>query len=330
MKWRGMILRALATPALLALTASAPHVHAQSKYPDRAIRLIIPYAPGGATDIMGRKYAARVSPLLGQNLVVDNKAGANGVIGTTEAARAKPDGYTLLVGTSSTHALNPTAMENPPYDPVKDFMPIAVLGIVPIVIAVHPGVPAKTLQELIAVVKKNPKKYSYGSSGFGSINHLAGELLQKQIPGFVMQHVPYKGSGPSAIDLIAGQIPLLVSTFSSVSTHYKAGKLRILAVFSETRMAANPEIPTALESGVAGMLAYTYSIICAPAGTPQSVIDTLSRATAQVILDKSFQNESRDLGFESVDSNPEKASRFIREELARWAPIIKATGAKLE
>ena len=145
-----------------------------------------------------------------------------------------------------------------------------------------------------------------------------------------MQHVPYKGSGPSAIDLIAGQIPLLVSTFSSVSTHYKAGKLRILAVFSETRMAANPEIPTALESGVPGMLAYTYSIICAPAGTPQSVIDTLSRATAQVILDKSFQNESRDLGFESVDSNPEKASRFIREELARWAPIIKATGAKLE
>ena len=279
---------------------------------------------------MGRKYAARVSPLLGQNLVVDNKAGANGVIGTTEAARAKPDGYTLLVGTSSTHALNPTAMENPPYDPVKDFMPIAVLGIVPIVIAVHPSVPAKTLQELIAVVKKNPKKYSYGSSGFGSINHLAGELLQKQVPGFVMQHVPYKGSGPSAIDLIAGQIPLLVSTFSSVSTHYKAGKLRILAVFSETRMAANPEIPTALESGVPGMLAYTYSIICAPAGTPQSVIDTLSRATAQVILDKSFQNESRDLGFESVDSNPEKASRFIREELARWAPIIKATGAKLE
>ena len=330
MKWLGMIRRALATPALLALTASAPHVHAQSKYPDHAIRLIIPYAPGGATDIMGRKYAARVSPLLGQNLVVDNKAGANGVIGTTEAARAKPDGYTLLVGTSSTHALNPTAMENPPYDPVKDFMPITVLGIVPIVIAVHPSVPAKTLQELIAVVKKNPKKYSYGSSGFGSINHLAGELLQKQVPGFVMQHVPYKGSGPSAIDLIAGQIPLLVSTFSSVSTHYKTGKLRILAVFSETRMAANPEIPTALESGVAGMLAYTYSIICAPAGTPQPVIDTLSRATAQVILDKSFQNESRDLGFESVDSNPEKASRFIREELARWAPIIKATGAKLE
>jgi tripartite-type tricarboxylate transporter receptor subunit TctC len=205
-----------------------------------------------------------------------------------------------------------------------------VLGIVPIVIAVHPSVPAKTLQELIAVVRKNPRKYSYGSSGFGSINHLAGELLQKQVPGFVIQHVPYKGSGPSAIDLIAGQIPLLISTFSSVSAYYKAGRLRILAVFSEARMAASPEIPTALESGVPGMLAYTYSIICAPAGTPPPVIDALYRATEQVIRDKSFQTESRDLGFESVDSSPEKASRFIKEELARWAPIIKATGAKLE
>jgi tripartite-type tricarboxylate transporter receptor subunit TctC len=330
MNWSGVIQRAWAITPLLALVASAPAVQAQSKYPERPIRLIIPYAPGGATDIMGRKFAAHVGPLLGQNLIVDNKAGANGVIGTTEAARAKPDGYTLLVGTSSTHALNPTAMENPPYDPVKDFAPVAVLGIVPIVIAVHPSVPAKTLQELIAVVRKNPRKYSYGSSGFGSINHLAGELLQKQVPGFVIQHVPYKGSGPSAIDLIAGQIPLLISTFSSVSAYYKAGRLRILAVFSEARMAASPEIPTALESGVPGMLAYTYSIVCAPAGTPPPVIDALYRATEQVIRDKSFQTESRDLGFESVDSSPEKAGRFIREELARWAPIIKATGAKLE
>jgi tripartite-type tricarboxylate transporter receptor subunit TctC len=229
MNWSGVIQRAWAITPLLALVASAPAVQAQSKYPERPIRLIIPYAPGGATDIMGRKFAAHVGPLLGQNLIVNNKAGANGVIGTTEAARAKPDGYTLLVGTSSTHALNPTAMENPPYDPVKDFAPVAVLGIVPIVIAVHPSVPAKTLQELIAVVRKNPRKYSYGSSGFGSINHLAGELLQKQVPGFVIQHVPYKGSGPSAIDLIAGQIPLLISTFSSVSAYYKAGRLRILA-----------------------------------------------------------------------------------------------------
>jgi tripartite-type tricarboxylate transporter receptor subunit TctC len=327
----GTIRRAAAVAALYVFAALALYAQAQSNYPERSIRLIIPYAPGGATDIMGRKFAARVGPLLGQNLVPDNKAGANGVIGTTEAARAKPDGYTLLVGTSSTHALNPTAMDNPPYDPVKDFAPIAVLGIVPIVISVHPSVPAKTLRELVALVRKSPGQYAYGSSGVGSINHLAGELLQKQVPGFVIQHVPYKGSGPSAVDLIAGQIPLLIATFSSVSSHYKSGKLRILAVFSETRMAANPEIPTAIESGVPGMLAYTYSIICTPAGTPRPVIDALYRATAQVMLDKAFQNESRDLGFESVtDSNPDQAGRFIKEELARWAPIIKATGAKLE
>ena len=261
-------------------------------------------------------------------VTIDNKSGAGGTIGAAEVARAKPDGYTLLLGTSSSHAINPTAMDNPPYDPVKDFAPIAVIGIVPMSIAVHPNV-AKSLQELIKRVRANPGKYSYGSTGVGGINHLAGELFIKQTGGLDIVHVPYRSSGQSIQELVAGQIPIVFATFSSAVAYHHSGRLRILAVFSEKRSDAEPDIPTAIELGVPDMLAYTFNILLAPAGTPKEVIAQLHQATMKVMSDAAFQKDLNLLTVEPVtDSNPEKATQFIKNELAKWAPIIKASGMK--
>lgn len=322
----GLVIATVLTLGLPPLPAQA-----QGQYPERPIRLVVPFAPGGGTDIMGRRFGAKITPLLGQQVVIENKGGAGGTIGTAEVARAKPDGYTLLVGTSSTHAINPTAMENLPYDPVKDFAPIAVLGIIPMVIAIHPSVPAKTLREFVARVKASPGKYSYGSAGMGSINHLAGELFKKQAGGLDIVHVPYKGAGAALLDLVAGQIPIGMVTVSSATAHHRSGKVRILATFGEKRSNAAPDIPTAVELGVPGMLAYTFNVVLAPVATPKPIIDRLYQATMKVMTDEAFQKDLESLSIDPVtDSSPEKATQFIKDELAKWAPIIKATGTKAQ
>ncbi len=319
-----------ASAAVLILGLPSLPVQAQGKYPERSIRLVIPFAPGGGTDIMGRRFGAKITPLLGQQVVVENKGGAGGTIGTAEVARARPDGYTLLVGTSSTHAINPSAMDNPPYDPVKDFAPIAVLGIVPMVIAVHPIV-AGSLQELIKRVRASPGKYSYGSAGMGSINHLAGELFKKQAGALDIVHVPYKGAGAALLDLVAGQIPVGMVTVSSATVLHRSGKVRVLATFGEKRSNAAPDIPTAVELGVPGMLAYTFNVVLAPVATPKPIIDRLYQATVKVMTDEAFQKDLESLSIDPVtDSDPEKAAQFIKAELAKWAPIIKATGTKVQ
>lgn len=331
MKTRHLFGFGLAFITIVVLGLPPLPVQAQGKYPERPIRLVIPFAPGGGTDIMGRRFGAKITPLLGQQVVVDNKSGAGGTIGTAEVARARPDGYTLLVGTSSTHAINPSAMDKPPYDPVKDFAPVAVLGIIPMVIAVHPSVPAKTLRELVARVKASPGEYSYGSAGMGSINHLTGELFKKQAGGLDIVHVPYKGAGAALLDLVAGQIPIAMVTVSSATAHHRSGKARVLATFGEKRSNAAPDIPTAVELGVPGMLAYTFNVLLAPAGTPKPVIDQLHQATTKVMSDAAFQKDLEGLSIEPVtDSNPGKAAQFIKDELAKWAPIIKATGTKTQ
>lgn len=330
MKRRDVLGLGLAITATLALGLPPLAVQAQGKYPERPIRLVIPFAPGGNTDIVGRRFGAKITPLLGHSIIIDNKSGAGGTIGAAEVARAKPDGYTLLLGTSSSHAINPTAMDNPPYDPVKDFAPIAVIGIVPMSIAVHPSV-AKSLQELIKRVRASPGKYSYGSTGVGGINHLAGELFIRQAGGLDIVHVPYRSSGQSIQEVVAGQIPIVSATFSSAIAQHHSGKLRILAVFSEKRSAVEPDVPTAIELGVPGMLAYTFNVILAPAGTPKEIIEQLHRATMKVMSDASFQKDLTLLTVEPVtDSDPEKAARFIKGELAKWAPIVKATGMQVQ
>jgi tripartite-type tricarboxylate transporter receptor subunit TctC len=310
--------------ALIMLSLSAQHTHAQTKYPERPIRIVVPFSPGGGTDIMGRKLSASYTAVLGQQVIVDNKAGAGGTIGSAEVARAKPDGYTLLIATSSTHTTAPLTIDNLPYDPVKNFSSIATLGFGPYLIAVHPNV-AQTIPDLIKRVKSQPGKYSFGSTGVGGMVHFTGELFKKQAGNLDIAHVPYKGTGQSIQDLIAGHIPIVITAVSSALPHHRSGRVRILAIFNERRSKAAPDIPTAVELGMKGMLAYTINVLCAPADTPKAVIDQLFRTTVQV-MDEPFQKDLVNLGIEPApDTSPEKATQLIREEIAKWAPIVKAT-----
>lgn len=314
----------------LGLTAAAalPSLgSAQAKYPEKPVRLLIPFPPGGPTDLFGRKFADKIGPVLGQQMIVENRAGGAGSIGAAEAARAKPDGYTLLFATSSTHAMNPTSMPNVPYDAVKDFSPVALVGIVPLVLAVHPAVPAKDLREWTALIKANPGKYSFGSSGAGGITHLGGELYKQQAGNLDLLHVPYKGSNPALQDTLSGHIPMLMETFGTTLQHHRAGKLRILAVFNTKRSEAASDIPTAIEQGVPEAVAYTFNMVTAPAGTPKPAIDALLAATHKVMADQAFLADLKSLAIEPVsDSDPAKAEQFVKDEIRKWAPIIKATG----
>ena len=311
---------------LAALPMPEP-ARAQAQYPERPIRMVIPFAPGGQTDIMGRRLGARMAGPLGQQIVIDNRSGAGGTIGSAEVARAKPDGYTLLIATASTHAINPSAMPKIPYNAVRDFAPISALGTVPMSIVIHPSVPARNLKQLVAHVRANPGRYSYGSSGVGGINHLAGELLKMQAGGLDIAHIPYKGTGLGVQDLIGGQIPIVISTLSAALSHHRSGRVLILAVASEQRSVAAPDIPTAIEAGVPGMVAYTFNALLAPAATPKTIIDRLHRTTADIMSDKTFIEELIGLGVDPItDSDPARAAEMIRTELARWAPVIKATG----
>jgi tripartite-type tricarboxylate transporter receptor subunit TctC len=318
-----------AAAGALALLAVSTAAYAQTRYPQRPIRLVVPFSPGGNTDIVARRYAVRLGALLGQSIVVDNKAGADGAIGTAEVARAKPDGYTMLMGTASTHSINPLTMANPGYDPVADFAPIANIGTVPIAVAVHPIGP-KTLKGLVDVVRASPGKYSYGTPGIGSLNHLTGELFKKRAGGLDIVHVPYKGGGQSVADLVAGQIPLATVTFSSAIQQHRAGRLRILVVFSERRAHAAPEVPTGAEAGYPGILSYTYTALFFPAGTPPAIVDTVYAATAKVVADDAWQKALIADTIEPVtDSSPAVMSKFLRGELEKWAEVLKAIGGKV-
>jgi tripartite-type tricarboxylate transporter receptor subunit TctC len=321
----GRITASITVAAAALLSAHA--VQAQDNYPDRAIRLIVPFPPGGQTDNVGRHLGGRILPILGQQLIIDNRGGAAGTIGAGEVARAKPDGYTLLLATTSTHAINPSAMANVPYDVVKDFAPITVVGTGPIVLSVHPLVPAKTLQQLVADAKARPGYYSYASSGVASINNLAGELFKMRGGNLNILHVPYKGAGPSMTDLIGGQIEIVCSTLSAALPHHRQGRVRTLAVMKDERSIGAPDIPTTAESGVPGVVAYTYNIIVAPAGTPQAIVDHLNGAVKKVMADRAFVDTLVKIGVDPItDSSPDKAAAMIRTELAKWTPIIQALG----
>ncbi len=302
-------------------------MHAQGKFPDRAVRLIVPFPPGGQTDNVSRQLSVKIAPILGHQLIVDNRGGAAGTLGSAEVARAKPDGYTLLIATTSTHALSPIAMPNVPYDPVKDFAPITALGTGPIAVSVHPSVPARTLKQLVTDAKSNPGKYSYGSSGVASINNLAGELLKIRAGKLEILHVPYKGAGPALAELIGGQIPMSCTTLSGALPHHRSGRVRILAVMKEQRSGSAPDIPTTAEGGVSGAVAYTYNILLAPGGTPRSVVDYLSGAMATVMADRSFVEGLVKLGVDPItDSNPDKAAAMLKTEFDKWGPLIISLG----
>ncbi len=313
----------------IASVAATLPASAQERYPSRPVRLVIPSVPAGVHDVIGRLWAERVKPILG-TVVIDNRGGGGGLIGANDAAHSAPDGYSILLCSTSTQVLVPAAMPNPPYDPVKSFAAVSVFSFSSTSIVINPSVPAKTLQEFIAHSKANPGKLSYGSAGNGSITNMAGELFKRLAGGLDIVHVPYRGIGQGVADLISGQIPMFsANATAQILDLHTAGKVRILSVNSEQRLKAAPDIPTSIESGLPGMVAQTTFGILAPAGTPRPIVERLNQVTQQVMADPAFQNELIRLGFEPVrDIGLEKAARAFQDELVRWTPILKASAAK--
>jgi tripartite-type tricarboxylate transporter receptor subunit TctC len=300
-------------------------------FPDRPIRLIVPFSPGGATDVVGRLWAERMKAKFG-TVVVENKGGGGGVIGATEVARSTPNGETLLFGNTSTQVLIPAIAEKPPYDPVKDFQAVYIMAIAPTSIVVHESVPARTLKELIDYAKANPTKLSYGTAGAGTMTHLAGELFKQLIGVPGITHVPYKGAAPGVADLASGHIPMMTPNVGGpLLQFHRTGKVRILAICSTKRLKAAPDIPTAIEAGLTGMVAANFNGLFAPAGVPKAIIKALGDETNTVMADPQVQELMVRSGFEPViDSGPEAAQQEVAAEFARWTPIIKTLGFKVQ
>ncbi|SJZ34215.1 Tripartite-type tricarboxylate transporter, receptor component TctC [Enhydrobacter aerosaccus] len=319
-------LGSLAAPSIL----PASNAFAQAKYPDHPIRFVIPFAPAGPTDIIGRKVAEKMTTIMGQTWVVDNKAGAAGSIGAVEVKNAKPDGYTLLIATSSTHAINPTAYVKPLYDPVKDFTPISSICVNPAVLAARVDLP-DTVMGLVEVMKKNPGKYSYGSSGTGGIFHLTGEYFKREVGGMDVEHIPYKGSAPALNDMMSGQIAWMFDTFATMLPLHRAGKIRILGYAYSSRAPIAPEIPTMIEAGVKGYEAYTFNLILGPANMPKNTVDVLDQASRKLMADADMVKFLNDVAAAPTpNTTPELTAKFISDEIAKWAPVIKAAGIRVE
>jgi len=324
-------LAGIRTDAACGERALAPlQASAQEKYPAKPIRLVIPFPPGGIMDTIGRQWAEKVGSSLGP-IVVENRSGAGGVIGAAEVARARPDGYTILMGNTSTQVLNPAVMRRPPYDPVKDFVTIDIIALSATSIIVHPSIPARNLKELISYARANPGKLSYGSAGAGTMTHLAGEMFKQRARGLNIVHVPYKGVGLASADLLGGYIPMMTPHVNAQFLEWhRSGKLRILAVNAPARLKAAPDIPIAIEV-LPDLIAQLFSGLFAPAGTPTSVVERISQVTRKALADEAFQKTLTQSGSEPVlDSSPVKAQRLLDQEHARILPVIRATDFRLD
>jgi len=317
--------------AVLAAAVSGAAAQAQDAYPSKPVRIVVSFAAGGPTDQVARIVSAKLTEVMGQTFLVENKTGAGGNIGADVVAKAPPDGYTLLMATVSTHAINPGLYKSMPYDPVKDFAPVMQVGVTPCVLAVNPSLPVTDVKGLVELLKANPGKYSYGSSGMGSILHLCGEQFKTAAGGLQMVHVPYRGSAPMMADLVGGQIAVAFDALPTVLPQVQAGKIRALGGAMATRARAMPDLPTLQEQGIAGYECYTWNAILAPARTPAPIIAALSGAMRKALTDPVILQRLEGAGVDPTpDSTPEKLGEFIRAELAKWAPIIKASGAHVD
>ena len=314
--------------ATLAFAAPlAGNVQAE-EYPSKPIRLIVPYAPGGATDIIGRATAEELTKTIGQPVVVENRPGAGANLGSEMVARATPDGYTLLTTASSTHGISPFLYANLPYDPNKDLAPVIALASFSNVLVVHPSVKANTVQELIELAKAQPGKLTCASSGFGSSIHMSCEMF-KHMVGLDIVHVPYKGSAPAITDLIGGQVDLMFDNIPSAISHIRSGKLRALATTGAERAAALPDLPTMIESGVEGYQSGAWFGLAVPAGTPADIVAPLNAEGRKAVEAPAFVKRIKELGYDIVGGTPEQMAAMIDEEVKRWGPIVKASGAKV-
>jgi len=320
--------RLLAAGMALAATFAgvAGSAFAQGGYPTKPITLIVPFSAGGTTDILARIVGLQLSKSLGQPVVIDNRPGAGGNIGAALAAKAPGDGYTLFMGTIGTHAINQSLYAKLPYDPVKDFAPITRVAMVPNVVVVNPKVPAKNIKELIAYVKANPDKLSFGSSGSGSSMHLSGELFNA-MTGLHIQHIPYKGSAPAVNDLLGNQIGLMFDNLPSSYPHIKAGQLRALAVTSAKRSPALPNVPTVAEAGVPGYEATSWFALYATAGTPQPILDRLNTEVVKILQKPEVQKQLAEQGAEAHPEKPADLADFMKSETAKWSKVVKSSGA---
>ena len=303
------------------LCALAVAANAQT-YPGKPVRLIVPFAAGGSTDIIARVLAQKLNEAWGQPVLVDNRAGASTVIGTELVARAAPDGHTLLV-TPAPFTIVPSLTPKLPYDPHKDFEPITLINTTPLVVVVHPGVPARSIKELVALAKSRPGALNYGSSGSGGSNHLAGELFNA-MAGVKMVHVPYKGNAPALTDLVGGHVDVVFNGVTSALGFIKSGRLRGLGVTSLNRSAALPDLPTLDQAGLPGFPAVAWNGLTAPARTPKNVIDRINADVLKVIRSPELVEKLRAEGSDAVGNSPDLYARFLREEIAKWAKVIKA------
>lgn len=331
---RGMRRRDLLAGGSAALSARAlqpSSVFAQSRYPERPIRLVVPFPPGGGYDAVARPWADKMKTLLG-TVVVENQGGGGSSLGAAAVARASPDGYTILLGGSSTHVTEALLKKRPLYNPIKDLEPISNVALSTFAIAVHPSVPARTLKEFIDYAKSNVRKLSYGHAGVGSLNHLTGELFKSLAGTPDILQVPYRGTGPATVDAISGQVAMITPAVTGqLLEFHRSGKLRVLAVTSPARLVAAPEIPTAVEAGLPGMVSQQLIGLFAPAGTSRVIVAQVGQATRTALAEPGYQQMLRASGFEpDADSNPEKFGRFINADIARWAPLVKAIGLKID
>ncbi|MFO1313036.1 MAG: tripartite tricarboxylate transporter substrate binding protein [Burkholderiales bacterium] len=312
---------AAAAVALAPALALAPLAHAQQGYPSKVIKIVVPTAPGGGNDVMARIVASKLQERWKAAVIVENKAGANGAIASEYVARAAPDGYTLLFGYIATHGINP-GLSKVPYDPVKDFAPIAEIAEAQGVLVVNPKVEAKTVKELLALAKAKPGSLSYASAGNGTAPHIAGELF-KQKAGVDIVHVPYKGSGPAVMDTLAGTTQIMFPSLVAAAPHIKSGKLRAIAVTGTKRSALFPELPTIAESGVAGFEITQWYGFFAPAKTPKEIVDKLNREIVAIMKDPDTAKKFADQGADIVTGSPEDFAKFVQIELAKWSKFVK-------
>ena len=312
---------------LAAVLLSASVALAQG-YPGKALRLIVPFPPGGSNDIVGRMIAAQLGERLGQQVVVDNRGGAGGVLGTELAAKSPPDGYTLLL-ISVAYAFGPALYRSLPYDPERAFAPVAMLGTGPVALTVHPAVPVESVRELIALAKAKPGMLNYASAGVGSLQHLAGALFMSQA-GIDVVHIPYKGGGPAMADVMAGQAQIVLPSMIQVIPFAKSGKLKVLGTSGTARSAALPGVPTIAESGLPGYEAHNWWGILAPAGASLAVIERLNAAIAEILVSAETRKRFATEGAEIVRMSPAEFGRFIAEELAKWSKAARAAGLKAE
>jgi len=307
---------------------SVPLTGAAQDYPNRPVRFIVPFAPGGGSDIVARVVGQRLSESLGQSVVIDNRPGASGNIGHALGAKAAPDGYTLILG-SSNFVANPGLFQKNPYDPVKDFAPITYAAGSPNVLFIHPSLPPRTFREFATLIKANPGKYNFASPGTGTTSHLAAALLKIE-GGIDLLHVPYNGAGPAALAVLGNQVPIGITGLPPVQPHIKSGALRALAITSPQRFSAAPELPTIAESGYPGFEADTPQIILAPAGTPKAIIAKLNTEIVRILKLQEIKERLVGIGFETVASTPEETARRIQSDVAKWTRVIKPAGIQAE